>query len=195
MLPSLFLIPHSFPPLRLPHCPHFLHKAPKSSPKAACSDRVRQVRPFNLPDLGYPLFYLSNSENSRALDLSVYSCANLGSNISTCPLAENGVNINLQSIIKPSITYEISPCPVRQFQLNLLKLLSMHAPLNGQMTSNPPPSPGKDAPHRSMVSPAQAIAEAWKRETLESQERWRKLNEEMKRKYQEARRRYPVSKM
>ncbi|KAF7782235.1 hypothetical protein Agabi119p4_1611 [Agaricus bisporus var. burnettii] len=78
------------------------------------------------------------------------------------------------SIIKPSITYEISPCP---------------------MTSNPPPSPGKDAPHRSMVSPAQAIAEAWKRETLESQERWRKLNEEMKRKYQEARRRYPVSKM
>jgi hypothetical protein len=41
---------------RLPHCPHFLHKAPKSSPKTACSDRVRQVRPFNLPDLGYPLF-------------------------------------------------------------------------------------------------------------------------------------------
>ncbi|KAF9452783.1 hypothetical protein P691DRAFT_660059, partial [Macrolepiota fuliginosa MF-IS2] len=66
-----------------------------------------------------------------------------------------------------------------------------YAPSNGQMASNSPSpqSTRKNVPHKSTtVSPAQAIADAWKRESLESQERWRKLDAEMKRRYEEVRR-------
>lgn len=37
----------------------------------------------------------------------------------------------------------------------------------------------------SPVSPAQAIAEAWKRESAESQERWWKIDADVKRRYEE----------
>ncbi|KAF9000581.1 hypothetical protein BDZ89DRAFT_1082244 [Hymenopellis radicata] len=48
-----------------------------------------------------------------------------------------------------------------------------------------PPSP-KPSPK---LSPAQAISEAWKRESAESKERWRRLQEEAKRQYTNPRKR------
>ncbi|KAF9023948.1 hypothetical protein BDZ89DRAFT_1069483 [Hymenopellis radicata] len=46
---------------------------------------------------------------------------------------------------------------------------------------SPKPSP--------KLSPAQAISEAWKRESAESKERWRRLQEEAKRQYTNPRKR------
>ncbi|KXN90955.1 hypothetical protein AN958_03022 [Leucoagaricus sp. SymC.cos] len=65
------------------------------------------------------------------------------------------------------------------------------------MASNPPsPQKSRKSAVRPVpISPAQAIADAWKRESVESQERWRKLDTEMRRRYEDARRKQAQSKM
>ncbi|KAF8197892.1 hypothetical protein BJ912DRAFT_952481 [Pholiota molesta] len=50
-----------------------------------------------------------------------------------------------------------------------------------------PPSP--------TVSPAQAIADAWRRESPENQEKWRKLDSEVKTRYNADRKARPKTKM
>jgi len=48
-----------------------------------------------------------------------------------------------------------------------------------------PPSENTSATFPSNLSPFQAIAEAWKRESKESQEKWRKIDANIKKRYNE----------
>ncbi|PFH49745.1 hypothetical protein AMATHDRAFT_146939 [Amanita thiersii Skay4041] len=58
-----------------------------------------------------------------------------------------------------------------------------------------PKSPQSVFPPRPPLSPAQAIAEAWKRESVKSQERWRKIDAEVKLRYLESRQQDSRSKL
>ncbi|KAK0240724.1 hypothetical protein EDD85DRAFT_376465 [Armillaria nabsnona] len=49
--------------------------------------------------------------------------------------------------------------------------------------SSPRKGSGPIPPSPKILSPAEAIAEAWKRETEESKSRWRRIDEDVKRRY------------
>jgi len=62
------------------------------------------------------------------------------------------------------------------------------------MASNPPAPQNsrKNATHLQLKSPGQAIADAWRRESLEKQEIWRKLEAEAKRQFEEVRKKQKI---
>ncbi|KAK0462627.1 uncharacterized protein EV420DRAFT_1639845 [Desarmillaria tabescens] len=49
--------------------------------------------------------------------------------------------------------------------------------------SSPPKGSRNIPPSPKLLSPAEAIAEAWKRETEESKARWRRIDEDVRRRY------------
>ncbi|KAF8893511.1 hypothetical protein BD779DRAFT_1506658 [Infundibulicybe gibba] len=66
------------------------------------------------------------------------------------------------------------------------------------MTSDSPPSNStrkQSPPSSPKLSPAQAIAEAWKRESVETQQRWRNLDANVRSRYTAPRRKDPKAKM
>ncbi|KAF8236034.1 hypothetical protein L208DRAFT_1391465 [Tricholoma matsutake] len=72
----------------------------------------------------------------------------------------------------------------------------MYEPISTQMTTDSPPlSSVRKQPNNPNVSPAQAIADAWKRESAESQEKWRRIDANVRLRYNSPPRSDPKSRM
>ena len=152
---------------------------------------ARRLLPFNLPDLGHPLLFPQSDVNKlgpagepSSAEFVSQTCTN--SRIQTLTM-DPKPHIKARNRHRLDITTECSttvrPICSRSYIIILTESLDLHL---HQMTYDLPSGKVKKDLSRTRccnLSPAQIIAEAWKRESAENQERWRRADAMIKQQY------------